>query len=475
MGGFSRVKKKHYRYTKKSSGRGGGGSSGDSLLIVLALFLGFIAVAAKALLIALPIIIIGAIIYASVSSAEQAQQAKVAEEERIKREKEAEEERKRQEEIRKEREKRESLAWIQRPEPVYKERLLPKSYGFTKEEKRVSDGYIEYLKEKDTAERLKKHIDWIDKYNQICRKYSVEDKNDYSSDRTKAYADMGAANRRASQAAYSTLCPPNEKNYSVKYAYENLQRALKWAERDKYNYDDEAYGYFRKEDAIETDSYPSDIYFITPWYVFGRARDYGEQGTLELIRYEDVKIEMWCDEVISHFTTSLDDIARVKWEHEKKDGGPDLRYADNTKTTYVYKGRVKLTFSESIYGKHEATLKFYNRRNAKDFFDAWQSYASLLKKRENSPIVNAVLNNTAKTLDEYYEKKQKRKASREKTKAKKEEYANELKPGSVMTHKALGKCTLVSIKDGYMTVEFPDGQKKFKFPNAIKDGFFSLG
>ena len=186
MGGFSRVKKKHYRYTKKSSGRGGGGSSGDSLLIVLALFLGFIAVAAKALLIALPIIIIGAIIYASVSSAEQAQQAKAAEEERIKREKEAEEERKRQEEIRKEREKRESLAWIQRPEPVYKERLLPKSYGFTKEEKRVSDGYIEYLKEKDTAERLKKHIDWIDKYNQICRKYSVEDSKDYSSDRTKA-------------------------------------------------------------------------------------------------------------------------------------------------------------------------------------------------------------------------------------------------------------------------------------------------
>jgi hypothetical protein len=44
-----------------------------------------------------------------------------------------------------------------------------------------------------------------------------------------------------------------------------------------------------------------------------------------------------------------------------------------------------------------------------------------------------------------------------------------------MTHKALGKCTLVSIKDGYMTVEFPDGQKKFKYPNAIKDGFFSLG
>ena len=43
-----------------------------------------------------------------------------------------------------------------------------------------------------------------------------------------------------------------------------------------------------------------------------------------------------------------------------------------------------------------------------------------------------------------------------------------------MNHKSLGKGTLVSIKDGYMVVSFDGKEKKFKYPNAIKEGYFMI-
>ena len=55
-----------------------------------------------------------------------------------------------------------------------------------------------------------------------------------------------------------------------------------------------------------------------------------------------------------------------------------------------------------------------------------------------------------------------------------EDVPDGLKPGMVLTHKTLGKGKLVSIDEGYMTVNINGENKKFKYPDAIKNGFFII-
>ena len=65
----------------------------------------------------------------------------------------------------------------------------------------------------------------------------------------------------------------------------------------------------------------------------------------------DVKIVRYSDFTAkSGFTTvprngsysSTDEIAYTRWQYEKLNGGPDLRYKDNPSTTYIYRGYVDI-------------------------------------------------------------------------------------------------------------------------------------
>ena len=411
------------------------------------------------------IAIVGLIIFAVTSS-------KQAEVDRIAREKAAEEERKRKEEERKEEEKRKDLEWIRQPEPSFVNRRMPTVYSYPKEEGRVGNGYVDYLKEKDNVEQLEQHISWIDRYNSICRKHSVPDTKDVSEDRRESTSKLYSSRQRLNSLKYEPLFQFDSRVYGIKTAYDKLQNALKKAQRDNYDYKQDAHGYFDREAAIEGDSYFSkSIFFITPWYVVSVINKY--PSSISLFKYDEISADMWCDEEEVYYASYNDDVARVEWEHAKKDGGPDLRYTDNEKTTYVYRGRVKLVFGTDS-NDNESTLRFSNKRSAQEFCVAWKEYTNLLKKRENSAIVNAVLNNTSKSLDDYYKKKERNKANKEKQKQKKEEYVDGLKPGMILTHKTLGKGKLISIEDGYMTVIIDGEKKKFKYPDAVKKGFFNI-
>lgn len=46
--------------------------------------------------------------------------------------------------------------------------------------------------------------------------------------------------------------------------------------------------------------------------------------------------------------------------------------------------------------------------------------------------------------------------------------------GSKLTHKKFGEGTVVELKKGMVTVRFAEGEKKFVFPQAIKQGFLSI-
>lgn len=46
--------------------------------------------------------------------------------------------------------------------------------------------------------------------------------------------------------------------------------------------------------------------------------------------------------------------------------------------------------------------------------------------------------------------------------------------GTTLTHKAFGKGKVIKIDDRLMTVSFGEAEKKFQFPDAIKNGFFKI-
>ena len=48
------------------------------------------------------------------------------------------------------------------------------------------------------------------------------------------------------------------------------------------------------------------------------------------------------------------------------------------------------------------------------------------------------------------------------------------KVGSPLSHKAFGRGTVTRLEGGYVTVAFPDVEKKFLFPNAILQGFLTI-
>ena len=50
-----------------------------------------------------------------------------------------------------------------------------------------------------------------------------------------------------------------------------------------------------------------------------------------------------------------------------------------------------------------------------------------------------------------------------------------VKIGSMLTHNKFGAGTVVSMKRDLMTVKFADGEKRFQFPQAIENGFFTIG
>ena len=49
-----------------------------------------------------------------------------------------------------------------------------------------------------------------------------------------------------------------------------------------------------------------------------------------------------------------------------------------------------------------------------------------------------------------------------------------VRAGSPLFHKAFGRGTVTRLEGGYVTVAFPDMEKKFLFPNAILQGFLTI-
>ena len=365
--------------------------------------------------------------------------------------------------------KRQDLLWIKQPEPVFVSRRMPKVTKSSREAVRISNEYGKYLETKDNVERLQQHIKWIDKYNSICNRYMVTDTVDYSEDRNRSVESLNEEKRKLTGMRYESLFLPNNRISLLKTRYDMLSNAFSEIDSGQYDNNQDVYGFFGTDNTIENNNIlHKSFYHFTPWYIVTIVDEY--RPSISLFKYSDASIEIWYEEEPVLFATYKDDIARMEWEHARKDGGPDLRYTDNGSTTYVYRGRVKISCGAD--SEQAVTLRFSNKRDAQKFHTVWNEYVKTIKQKTYSPMVTAVLNHTAKSVDDYYKKKERDKADREKRKQKKDEYIDSLAPGMVMMHKTLGKGKLIRIENGHMIIDFDGNIKQFKYPDAIKQGYF---
>ena len=465
--GFSDAHKRYSRNrnTKGSSpGRPKKASNAEVAIFALAAVasgvIGLFALLLRLFLILIPVVIVLGIIYGIYDSVRQSKEEK----------------------NRKEQEKERDIAWLGLPEPSYKGMQKPTYSSSPKELERVGSDYCKYLETLDNINQVKKHIEWINETDRINKKYELNGEIDCISELDKAEKELHSEEKKKEALKYRSTFVFNHHVEEIKNSYNRFINALNAAQNKLEHEDSYILGYFEKKNTISTSTmWGNDYYICTPWYVFALERK--TFTTLNIIKYEDYSINHWFDEEEVSYASYFDDIARVKYEHEKKNGGPDLRYANNKKTTYVYRGRVGLSSQGKTIGEYDIILYFSNKEKTNEFINAWKAYVVCLKKRDNSAIVKAVLDNKYSSLEEYLiakEKKRKttnsQKIERKRIKQPKESKtpADILKPGKTIIHKTFGPGSIVKIESGYLIVKYEDKERKFKYPEAIQRGYFVL-
>ena len=464
--GFSDTHRRYSRHRNtKGSSPGRPKKASDAEVAIFAVsaivsaVIGLFALILRLFLILIPVVIVIVIIYGIYDSIKQ----------------------RRVEEERKEQEKKNDLAWLKLPEPSHKGAQMPTYSSSPKELERIGSDYCEYLKTLDNINHIKKHIDWITKTDNINKKYELSSEIDCRSELDKANSELRNEEKKLTKLKYRNNIRFNVRTEEIENKYNRLITALNTAQNKLKHEDSDVLGFFDKRNTISTSTvWGSDFFICAPWYVF--TIESKTFKTLNIVKYTDLTLNHWFNEEEVNYALYSDDIARVKYEHEKKNGGPDLRYANNKKTTYVYRGHVGISLKGKTAGEYDIILNFPNKGKTNEFINSWKAYEECLKKRDNSAIIKAVLDNKYNSIDEYFnEKDRKRKINTQKAKEESVKQVKEhinptevLKPGKIIVHKTFGPGTIIKIESGYLIVKFGDKERKFVYPEAIQKGYFSL-
>lgn len=204
-------------------------------------------------------------------------------------------------------------------------------------------------------------------------------------------------------------------------------------------------------------------YIFTPLFVLKYD---SASMRFEIIEYKN--LITWIDidtELRENNWSTSDEIAVVDWDYERKDGGPDLRYKNNCRQTYVYRGTVYLQFDSC-----DIEFDFPNKTLAEKFQAEVQHFLRLTQISPYSDDIRKLLNGDTT----YFIQKISSKSVDEK------EYEEDLSPGMIkeglmVVHITFGKGKITNVNSRYMTVEFDNyGSKKFKYPDAIQQDYFRL-
>ncbi len=263
---------------------------------------------------------------------------------------------------------------------------------------------------------------------------------------------------------------------------------------------------------------------FTPWYLlFFDSKNLS--FTIE--DYESLSFETETSTVKKTGSFNKDDeIAYQVWEHERKDGGPDLRYRENSCTTYLYRG--KASFSCKSY---QWSIDFPNKSSMEKLGKSLRNFLAAkplpVLKKESEKQNSEPEKHTARLLPVQTEKKSPEKpqtctnfvkaeeklteipeVGKEKLSSAKEimeevadsrvslptvpvlkpsqriytaqeladEYQKLLSPGVILRHRTLGAGVLTRIEKskGYMYVRFGSEEKRFLYPKALQQGYFTM-
>lgn len=248
----------------------------------------------------------------------------------------------------------------------------------------------------------------------------------------------------------------------------------------------------------------TEFVFFTPWYLLF----FDQKNCLLTIEdYESLcfKTETSVVKKTGNFKTD-DEIAYKTWEHERKDGGPDLRYRENSCTTYLYRGKISFSCKAHKWSQdfpNKSSMEFFEK-SLKMFLESKPLPVLKNKSEKTNTLEKAKLSEKtanvkdqaaeplAKQEDNFFLKHEiaqdvidKRLSStplfqptRRVYTAQElaEEYRNLLAPGVIICHRILGEGILTRIEEskGYLYVRFGSEEKKFLYPKSIQQGYFTM-
>jgi len=365
----------------------------------------------------------------------------------------AEEKRKKQEEM----EQKKAFLHSNPPAALKKRNVSQKTDGYP-ETQRIKQKFEEFVKEEDVLLGKEAYLNWLAKKSAIQKELGIEIESQQELNakmiETRTEIEVQEEILRGYEldwykfswmkkgGKYDTAFGILRSNLSASSKDESLNRFLK-------NIPKMFYSEFRDFE-----------YIFTPLFIL---KYYRAPMQFKVIKYSDISVSSYISTIRKEGTwNEYDEIATTHWEYERKDGGPDLRYKDNRSWTYVYKGRVYLEIDFD-----DIEFNFPNKTRAENYEKQVQDFLNLTRKKPYCDDIEKVLYGNLQEM------------SIEEAKTDKESVKlispDIIKPGLAVIHSVFGKGKISSISRKYMMVSFNIcGNKKFKYPNAIQEGFFAL-
>lgn len=364
----------------------------------------------------------------------------------------AEERRKKQEEM------EQKKAFLHSNPPVALKRSVSQKTDGYPETERIRQKFEEFVKEEDVLLGKEAYLNWLAKKSAIQRELGI------------AIESQQELNARMIETRTEI-----EVLEEILRGYELDWYKFSWMKKDgKY---DTAFGILRSNlRASSNDESLNRFLKNVPKMFYSEFRDFEYIFTpqfvlkyyripmqFKVIKYSDISVSSYISTIRKEGAwNEYDEIAATHWEYERKDGGPDLRYKDNRSWTYVYKGSVHLEIDFD-----DIEFNFPNKTRAENYEKKVQDFLNLTQKKPYCDDIEKVLYRNlqetsiedAKTYEESV----------------KQISPDIIKPGLAVIHSVFGEGKINSISGKYMTVSFNIcGNKKFKYPNAIQEGFFAL-
>lgn len=281
-------------------------------------------------------------------------------------------------------EKQKNLAIANAPEPRPSLSSIPTSTDFSnKEEEHVNTSFREFLRKNNDVIAAQTHLDYLtNKAAALQALNRSEEASQLDNEISQAKTALSTAKSKSGGAFESKFNDAFYRSADVKNAF--LAFASKLPNERMTLIGD----FFQSPQIKAVKVENASALMFTPSYVMYYT---GPMQNIKLFKYNDVSVSTWITtEILKGAGQPNDEIERIGYLYETKDGYRDMRYSyeNNPSCTFVYRGRAIVRCGGATYKQ-----TFSNKSLTEAFENQLKAYISLVTGKYRSAVEQLLAHN----------------------------------------------------------------------------------